>query len=87
MDRKELEKIFYDRFDVNKEWINFSLEDYTEFIFETIIPKVLNSVIDVETSNVDKEDWEYFDNNFKVWAIITKQRIKHKAKELYDIDL
>ena len=76
MNREELEKMFDDKFPLERsqiwDWKVFqrtpSPEAVKQFIFETIIPEVLKSV----TDKCSSYDLDY---------------IKFKAKELYWIDL
>ena len=62
------------------------LDDIKQFIFENIIPEVLKSVLNVETS---KNDWNDY---VSYWIIDIKwktvlENIKQKAKENFWIDL
>ena len=73
--RKYLEEMFYDKFDICSEWTHFWMEDYTKFIFDTIIPEVLKSVMPNFTYNKDTTREECF------------KEIRIRTKELYNIDL
>lgn len=77
MNKEKLEILFQKKFFVEK-W-NIQVKDYVEikqFIFETIIPEVLKSLIYPNW-------WLQFSN----WRFIWEEEIKQKAKELYWIDL
>ena len=78
MNKKELEEMFFERFDINSEWTSFGLEDYTDFIFETIIPEVLKSVI-----------WNEKTTESIYWRLYNKELLqrKQKVKENFWIDL
>lgn len=78
MNKEELEKIINDRFpsieSIEREWISI----LNKFIFETIIPEVLKSIIWKEKSD-DSLYWKIYNRDLK-WR-------KQKAKQLYWIDL
>ena len=81
--REELEKMFDEKFSiicenmpiVSWDWKFYELNDIKQFIFETLIPKVLKSII----PNYDVE--YFYETDF------ARVYIKQKAKELYWIDL
>jgi hypothetical protein len=86
MNREELEKMFDDKFPLERsqiwDWKVFqrtpSPEAVKQFIFETIIPEVLKSVMLEKREENNHIDLAY--NNY--WKYI-----KNKAKELYNINL
>ena len=81
MNKKELEKMFDEEFDellkIDRWERGYDELDVTDevkqFIFKTIIPEVLNSVL---------PEW-----NKKSYISTYKNYIKPKIKELYNIDL
>ena len=81
MNKEELEKIYEDMYD------KLSYGDFKSYVFEDIIPEVLKSIIDIRDEDWEKEDWEDYREDFKLWAIEWIERIKQKAKELYLVDL
>ena len=86
--REDIEKMFFDdlnsilrdirNHDVNK---NIREKMVNKFIFETIIPEVLKSVIYRNESIQSKN------MNYLLWYTDCQDELKQKAKELYWIDL
>ena len=93
MNRRQLEKMFDEEFDLwttlvqNNFWehrVNNNNE-VKDFIFDTIIPEVLKSVITKELVFDEKEendDWFYW-----LWHNHNLKMIKQKAKEQFNINL
>lgn len=97
MNRQELEKKFDEKFlNWNTRIPTQYNEDVKQFIFETIIPKVLKSVIlDYWKHNFDKKprilnyhtERLYEEDLMTSWNNICIDKIKQKVKELYNITL
>ena len=76
MNKEELEKIFDEKVTsmrIYDEYRNEITDDIKEFIFDTVIPEVLKSVMPWDNSNVAY----YF----------SKDNIKQKVKEQFNINL
>ncbi len=90
MNKEEIEKMFDEEFDwlclLNSDWDNVTYR-IKEVFFEEMLPKILKSIIDIRDEDWEKEDWEDYREDFKLWAIEWIERIKQKSKELYNIDL
>ena len=92
MNKEQLEKMFDDEFNVNTtnpiydhyNFDNHSPHEIKDFIFETIIPEVLKSVIP-EYRNTQTKDDEI--NSMRYWRNDCIEEVKQKAKELYWIEL
>jgi hypothetical protein len=86
MNKKMIEKMFDEKFSliwegmpiISENWEIYELQDIKQFIFDTIIPEILKSVLLDKREENNHIDLAY--NNY--W-----KHIKNKAKELYWIDL
>ena len=102
MIREQLEKMFDEKFchKIDKWFIDYDwTSSYTElknwidekklkqFIFETIIPEVLKSVMDDEVKNICSKEINPILHWCDLWWNEILQNIKQKAKELYNITL
>lgn len=85
MEKKELEQMFFEKFDINSEWTSFWMEDYTKFIFETIIPEVLNSII--YSANEMKTFKMVVNEKYFLWLNFYDENLKQRAKEKFWINL
>ena len=81
--KEELEKMF----DYNFGHDNEDLPIIKQFIFETIIPEVLKSVMDDEVKNICSKEINPILHWCDLWWNYVLQNIKQKAKELYNITL
>lgn len=86
--RVELEKMFDEEIksitmDYDDNWnpLLYNPNSLKQFIFETIIPEVLNSVI-YRNERIHSNNMNYLE-----WYTDCQDEIKQKAKELYWIDL
>lgn len=100
MTRKELEKMFNENFDLwitvleNNQWqyeIN-NQQEVKDFIFETIIPEVLNSLLSVNGNlkNRTQRDYDFAWESQRYYdkaQIDAYENIKQKAKENFWITL
>ena len=85
MNREELIKMFNDKF--KELWIQSDLHQrwvLRDFIFDTIIPEVLRSIIP-ELQNTQTNDDEI--NSMRYWSNDCIYFIKQISKELYNINL
>ena len=84
--REQLEKMFDENFasSIDNEYYTQHLNFIKEFIFETIMPEVLNSVI---PNYVDTNTKDELLNDMRWWHNNCIDEIKQKAKELYWITL
>jgi hypothetical protein len=93
MNKKELEKMFDEKFnlwriDIYKNWeaiwCKNQNEEVKQFIFENIIPEVIKNIIWQEgISTIDDIE----DIAWARWYNTKRNDIKQKAKELFWIDL
>ena len=88
MNNKELEQMFDNKFNIH--YLRIFREDYEiisdvkEFMFDTIIPEILKSVIPDLKDTQTNDEWI---NMMRYWNNDCIYEIKQKAKELYWIDL
>lgn len=80
---EQLINTFWKDRDISELW----KEEIKIFLFQTIIPEILNNILDIRTDEYNEIDWENFPQNFSLWCRIWVLRIKQKAKELYNINL
>lgn len=85
MNREELEKMFDEKIFIWK-WniTRWDFDDIKQFIFETIIPEVLKSLLkETHTQNYSNISYLQYENNINEAMSI----IKYRAKDLYWIIL
>ena len=100
MNKEQLENMFDENFRMWSNWeliYDWQLDEWTEydyvkqFIFETIIPELLKSVMpefdNLESINKYGEKSLDYLNAWSNWEAKYMQKLKQKAKELYWIDL
>lgn len=82
MNRKELEKMFDERFGISQSYERIKddvfMNDLKQFIFNEMIPEVLNSILPKYLSIEHYREYRNID---------CVDDIKEKAKELYNINL
>ena len=89
MNKDEIEKMFDENFSYIETHTTFLSEqdDIKTYIFDTIIPEVLKSVMDDEVKNICSKETNPILHWCDLWWNYVLQNIKQKAKEKYWIDL